>query len=120
MTFVRPGRHQTFRWRDLTRFVIDEEMHERSNSEKHVERNVLISVVIDAGPERQTLRIAAGDFAERLPGNPRERAERFCTILNGIREWATAADAAAQRNALSARLVSGLVVAPAYRDAPAG
>lgn len=117
VTFVTPGKLETFDWRDLTRFVVDEEIREVMNSGKHVEQNVMIHVVAhDTGPASRTLRIAADDFAEKLPGNRRERAEKFCAILNEMR--GRASDATINRDPLSKRTFSGLVVAAQERILP--
>jgi hypothetical protein len=78
------------------------------DTEKHVENSATVYVTtVDSGPDSRRLKIVADDFAAKLPGNPLERAQRFCAILNDLRAWA--ADAAI--NSLSRRMVGGLIVA---------
>jgi len=111
LTLVTPDRREVYGWQDLTRFVVEKEVRETMDAEKHPEQCVAIRVTsVDSGPDGRKLRIAAGDFATRLPGNRLEQAQRLCAILNNIRRWATESNS--EPGVLPRRTVSGLVLAP--------
>lgn len=110
LTVMSPDGPQTYAWRDLTRFAVEEDKRSEMNSDKHVADGVTIYVTaVDAGPNSRRLTIMANDFATKLPGNGLEQAQRFCAILNDLRNWAV--DSAS--HVVSRRAMSGLVVAPA-------
>src|SRR5688572_13677944 len=109
-TVVTPRGEQIYEWRNLTRFVVERDERTTMDTEKHVENNVTVYVTtVDSGPDSRKLTIVADDFAAKLPDNAFERAQRFCAILNDLRDWA--ADSA--NISLSRRAVSGLVIATA-------
>jgi hypothetical protein len=89
LTVVTPDGQQTYAWHDLTRFVVEKDERTTMDTEKHTVTNVTVYVTaVDAGPNSRRLMIFADDFAAKLPGNNVERAQRFCAILNDLRDWA--------------------------------
>jgi hypothetical protein len=110
LVIVMPDGQETYDWRNLTRFVVEKDERITMNMEKHVENSVTVYVTaVDAGPNSRRITIVADDFAAKLPGNPVERAQRFCGILNDLRGWA----ADSTTHSLSRRSVSGLAMATA-------
>jgi hypothetical protein len=110
LTVVTRRGEQIYEWRNLTRFVVEQDERNMMDTKKHVETSVTVYVTtVDSGPSGRRLEIVADDFAAKLPGNAFERAQRFCAILNDLRGWA--ADLA--NNSLSRRAVSGLAIATA-------
>ena len=108
LTVVTPGGEQVYEWRNLTRFALERDERTTINIEKHVESGVTVYVTaVDFGPNSRRLTIAADDFAGKLPGNPFERAQKFCAILNDFRSWAGDANA----RSMSRRMVGGLAIA---------
>ena len=108
LTVVTPSGEQIYEWRHLTRFVVERDERIAMDTEKHVEASATVYVTtVDSGPDSRRLTIVADDFAAKLPGNPFERAQIFCTILNDLRGWAADANA----HSLSRRMVGGLVIA---------
>ena len=111
LVVVTPDKQDAYEWRDLTRFVVEQEERVTMDDEKHVERHVTGYVAAsDTGPNGRALKIVADDFAAKLPGNRTERAQKFCAILNDVRRWAT--ESSPEDRALSMRTVSGLALAP--------
>jgi hypothetical protein len=112
LTIVMPEGQETYDWRNLTRFVVEKDERITMNTEKHVGNNTTVYVTaVDAGPNSRRITIVADDFATKLPGNPVERAQRLCGILNDLRKWA--ADSAT--HSVSRRSVSGLAI-DCHRD----
>jgi hypothetical protein len=108
LTVVTPSGEQIYEWRNLTRFIVEQDERTAMDMKKHVEISVTVYVTtVDSGSNSRKLTIVADDFAAKLPGNPLERAQRFCAILNDLRAWA----AEAAINSLSRRMVGGLIVA---------
>ena len=108
LTVVTPRGEQIYEWRNLTRFIVEQDERTTMDTKKHVETSATVYVTtVDSGPNSRRLTIVADDFAAKLPGNSLERAQRFCAILNDLRAWAPdSAD-----NSLSRRAVSGLAIA---------
>lgn len=107
LTVVMPDGQQTYAWHDLTRFVLERDERTTMDTEKHTVTRVTVYVTaVDAGPNSRRLTIAADDFATKLPGNNLERAQRFCAILNDLRDWAVNSAA----HTVSRRVVSGLAI----------
>jgi hypothetical protein len=108
LTIVTPDNEETYDWRNVTGFVIEKDERTTMDTEKHVEISVIVYVTaVDAGPNSRRITIVADDFAAKLPGNHVERAQKFCAILNDLRDWAL--DSA--NHVLTKRLVSGLAIA---------
>ena len=108
LTVVTPEEEQVYEWCNLTRFVVEKDERVTMDIEKHVERGIAVYVAaVDFGPNSRRLTIAADDFAEKLPGNPFERAQKFYAILNDLRGCTADANA----RSLSRRIVGGLAIA---------
>lgn len=106
LTIVTPEKREVYDWRTLTRFVVEKDKRTVMDTEKHVENGVTVYVTaVDAGRNSRRIEIVADDFVAKLPGNPVERVQKFCAILNDLRSWA--ADSTSQ---LSRRSVSGLAI----------
>jgi hypothetical protein len=110
LTVMTPDGSQTYAWHDLTRFVVEKDERTTMYREKHTATSVTVYVTaVDAGPNSRRLTIVADDFAAKLPGNSVERAQRFCAILNDLRDWAVGP----ATHVVSRRVVSGLAIAVA-------
>ena len=108
LTIVTPAGEQICDWRNLTRFVVEQDERTTMDIEKHTENSVTAYVTaVDAGPNSRRIEIVADDFAAKLLGNHLERAQKLCGILNDLRDWA----ADSTTPSLSKRSVSGLAIA---------